>query len=197
MDREAEFRRLYDAHRDAVHAYLIGRLSGRQAAADLLQEVFMRVWRYLDTVTGLPADGQRGWIFTVARNLSIDAVRRDRTLAGTEQALAAEPPQLAAAASDAVIGAERAAVVGAAIRRLPEPQRVTLAMAAAGGLNSTEIGAALGIPPGTARYRLSLARRALADALGDYDNPHDDKAHDDNADNDKPDYANRGRNDGA
>jgi DNA-directed RNA polymerase specialized sigma24 family protein len=59
MDREAEFRRLYDEHRSAVHAYLVGRLSGPQSSADLLQEVFMRVWRHLDTVTGLPPD-QRG-----------------------------------------------------------------------------------------------------------------------------------------
>jgi RNA polymerase sigma-70 factor (ECF subfamily) len=169
MDREAEFRRLYDDNRSAVHAYLIGRLCGRQSPADLLQEVFMRVWRHLDTVAGLPPDRQRGWIFTVARNLSIDAGRHDRTLAGTERALAAGPARTASPASDAVVSAERAAIVGAAIRRLPEPQRVTLALAAAGGLTSTEIGAALGIPPGTARYRLSLARRALADALGDYD----------------------------
>ena len=174
MDRETEFRRLYDDHRHAVHAYLIGRLYDRQAAADLLQEVFVRVWRHLDTVAGLPAGGQRAWIFTVARNLSIDASRHDRTLAGTEQALAAERSGPAAPASDAVISAERAAIVGAAIRRLPEPQRVTLTLAAAGGLTSAEIGAALGIPPGTARYRLSLARRALADVLGDYDDPREE-----------------------
>jgi len=171
MDREAEFRRLYDEHRAAVHAYLIGRVSDRQAAADLLQEVFLRAWRHLDTVGGLPPDGRRAWLFTVARNLSIDAGRHDQVLAGTERALAAEPPRQAAPASDAVLSAERSAIVGAAIRRLPEPQRVTLALAAAGGLNSAEIGAALGIPPGTARYRLSLARRALASALGDYDDP--------------------------
>jgi RNA polymerase sigma-70 factor, ECF subfamily len=171
MDLEAEFRRLYDAHRDAVHAYLIGRAGGRQLAADLLQEVFLRVWRHLDTVAGLPADRQRGWIFTVARNLSIDAGRHDRIAAGAEQALAAEPARPAASPSDSVISTERAAIVAAAIRQLPEPQRVTLALAAAGGLTSPQIGAALGIPPGTVRYRLSVARRALAEALGDYDDP--------------------------
>jgi RNA polymerase sigma-70 factor (ECF subfamily) len=42
-------------------------------------------------------------------------------------------------------------------------------MAAAGELNSGEIGVALGVPAGTVRYRLSLARRTLAEALGDYD----------------------------
>jgi RNA polymerase sigma-70 factor (ECF subfamily) len=135
----------------------------------------MQVWRHVDTVAGLPPDRQRGWIFTVARSLSIDTGRHDRTLAGTEQALAAEPARTEAPASDAVISAERAAIVGAAIRRLPEPQRVTLALAAAGGLTSAEIGAVLGIPPGTARYRLSLARRALADALGDPDDPGEER----------------------
>ncbi len=53
-----------------------------------------------------------------------------------------------------------------AIAQLPELQRVTLTMAAAGELNSAQIGAALGVPAGTVRYRLSLARRALARGAG-------------------------------
>jgi RNA polymerase sigma-70 factor (ECF subfamily) len=61
--------------------------------------------------------------------------------------------------------------VGAAIRRLPEPQRITLTMAAAGGMTSAELAAALGVPAGTVRYRLSLARRAVAEALDRYDDP--------------------------
>ena len=55
------------------------------------------------------------------------------------------------------------------IRRLPEQQRVTLTLAAAGGLTSAEIATALGVPAGTVRYRLSLARRTLAAALSTYD----------------------------
>jgi RNA polymerase sigma-70 factor, ECF subfamily len=177
MDREADFRRVYDAHRGAVYGYLIGRTGDRQAAADLLQEVFTRAWRHLDKLAGMPGDGQRAWIFTVARNLLADVARRRHARAGGMQAAArelaagsgqsgrgpAEPP------STAVIAAERIAVVGEAIRRLPDQQRVVLSMAAAGGLSSTEIGVALGIPAGTVRYRLSLARRSLARALDRYD----------------------------
>ena len=59
----------------------------------------------------------------------------------------------------------------AAAVRLPEPQRVTLTMAAAGGMTSAELAAALGVPAGTVRYRLSLARRAVAEALDRYDDP--------------------------
>ena len=91
MDREAEFGRLYEAHRAAVHAYFAGKTGDRQLAADLMQEVFLRAWQHLDKVTGLPDDGQRGWLFTVARNLSVDAARRQRTADGTQRALESEP----------------------------------------------------------------------------------------------------------
>jgi RNA polymerase sigma-70 factor (ECF subfamily) len=60
---------------------------------------------------------------------------------------------------------ERLAQVDAAIRRLPEEQRVILSMATAGGLTSRQIGEALGEPAGTVRYRLSQARKQLAAAL--------------------------------
>jgi RNA polymerase sigma-70 factor, ECF subfamily len=175
MDREAEFRRLYEAHRAAVHAYFTGRTGDPQSAADLMQDVFLRAWQHLEKLADMPDDRRRAWIFTVARNLSVDAHRRWHTRAGAEQALAHEPtcsPQSAStAASTAVIGAERVAVVGEAIRRLPEQQRITLTMAAAGGMTSAEVAAALGVPAGTVRYRLSLARRAVADALDRYDDP--------------------------
>jgi len=171
MDREAEFRRLYEAHRTAVHAYFVGRTADQWMAADLMQEVFMRVWQRLPELAGKPADGQRAWIFTVARNLSIDAYRHNRSSADAEVALLREPSPGPPSAAAAVIAAERVTIVGEAIRRLPEQQRTTLVMAAAGGLNSAAIGAVLGIPAGTVRYRLSLARRALAAALADYDQP--------------------------
>lgn len=174
MDREAEFRRLYEAHRAAVHAYFTGRTSDSQSAADLMQDVFLRVWQHLDKLTDMTDDGQRAWIFTVARNLSVDVHRHQHTQVGAERALAREPARPAQPASRAVIAAERVAVVGEAIRRLPEPQRVTLTMAAAGEMTSTEIAAALGVAAGTVRYRLSLARHTLAEALDRYDDPREE-----------------------
>ena len=171
MDREAEFRTLYEAHRDAVHAYFVGRTGDRWAAADLMQEVFMRVWQRLPEVVGRSADGQRAWIFTVARNLAVDTYRHERTRAGAEAALGHEPAAAPPPASAPVIAAERVAVVGEAIRQLPEEQRVAVTMAAAGGLTSAQIATALGVPAGTVRYRLSLARRTLGAALAAYDQP--------------------------
>ena len=171
MDREAEFRTLYEAHRAAVHAYFTGRTGDRWAAADLMQEVFMRVWQRLPELVDRSADGQRAWIFTVARNLAIDTHRRERTRAGAEAARGSEPAPAPPPASAPVIAAERVAVVGEAIRNLPEEQRVALTVAAAGELTSAQIATALGVPAGTVRYRLSLARRTLGAALAAYDQP--------------------------
>ncbi len=56
-----------------MHAYFTGRTGDRDAAADLMQDVFLRVWQHLDQLADMPEDGQRAWIFTVARNLSVDS----------------------------------------------------------------------------------------------------------------------------
>jgi RNA polymerase sigma-70 factor (ECF subfamily) len=170
MDRDAEFHQLFEAHRHAVHAYFVGRTADRWAAADLMQEVFLRAWQRLPELVDRSADGQRAWLFAVARNLSIDTYRHERTRTDSETALGHEPVPAPPSVNASVIAAERAAVVGEAIGRLPQQQRVTLTMAAVGGLTSAEIAAALSIPAGTVRYRLSLARRTLAAALADYDN---------------------------
>ncbi|HKN99137.1 MAG TPA: RNA polymerase sigma factor [Pseudonocardiaceae bacterium] len=170
MDRTSEFRELYDAHRVAVHAYFVGRTGDRWAAADLMQEVFLRAWQRFDELRGRPADGRRAWLFTVARNLSVDAYRHERGRADAEAALRHEPAVGSPSAHAAVVAADRVAVVSDAIAALPEHQRVTLALATS-GLNSSQIATALGVPAGTVRYRLSDARRTLADALARYDRP--------------------------
>jgi len=167
-DDAAVFTRIFDEHRHAVHAYFLGRVADPELARDLVQETFLRAWRRLSEIAPLPADGQRAWIFTVARNLAIDSYRAGaarraaeaalRSEAATRQATVAGPHRQAEAR-------ERLARVDAAIGRLPEEQRVILSMATAGGLTSAQIGQALGEPAGTVRYRLSQARKQLAAAL--------------------------------
>jgi RNA polymerase sigma-70 factor, ECF subfamily len=167
-DDAAVFTELFDQHRQAVHAYFLGRVADPELARDLLQETFLRVWRRLSEVGPLPGDRQRAWIFTVARNLAIDSYRA----AAARQAAEAALRQAAGTREDRVAGPERQVELGerlarldAAIGRLPEEQRVILTMATAGGLTSRQIGEALGEPAGTVRYRLSQARKQLAAEL--------------------------------
>jgi RNA polymerase sigma-70 factor (ECF subfamily) len=162
------FNRVFDQHRDAVHAYFLGRVADRELTSDLVQETFLRVWRRLGEVGQLPPERQRAWVFTVARNLTVDSYRAGAARRAAEEALRQE----AATAEATVAGPHRQAELAddlarldAAIRDLPEQLRVVLSLATAGGLTSRQIGEALGEPPGTIRYRLSLARKRLAAAL--------------------------------
>jgi RNA polymerase sigma-70 factor, ECF subfamily len=169
-DPERDFTRLYAEHQPAIHAYLVGRTGDREAARDLLQEVFLRAWRHLDAWCELPADRQRAWLFTVARNLVIDA-HRDRAganaawaaleCAARTTAPVAEEPEASLELRERVVLLERA------IQRLPERLRVVLSLHVVGELTSSQVGELLGEPAGTIRYRLSQARRQLAEALGE------------------------------
>jgi RNA polymerase sigma-70 factor (ECF subfamily) len=165
-DAARDFDRLYEEHQRTIHAYLLGRTGDREAARDLLQEVFLRAWRHQATWRALPPERQRAWVFTVARNLVIDEHRGRTGLAPLEDV--AEPA--APAAEEPAARAERAerlTILEQAIRALPERLRVVLSLHVVGGLTSAQVGELLGEPPGTVRYHLSIARRQLATALGD------------------------------
>ena len=173
-DDAAVFTGIFDQHRHAVHAYFLGRVADPELARDLVQETFLRAWRRLPEIAPLAADRQRAWIFTVARNLAIDSYRAGAARQAAEAALrqqagtveTTEPgPHLLAESR------ERLAQLDAAIRQLPDEQRLVLSMATAGGLTSRQIGEALGEPPGTVRYRLSQARKQLAATLDLEDEP--------------------------
>jgi RNA polymerase sigma-70 factor (ECF subfamily) len=173
-DDAAVFTRIFDRHHHAVYAYFLGRLSDPELSRDLLQETFLRVWRRLSELAPLPDAQQRAWIFTVARNLAIDSYRVSAARQAAEAALhhqAATQPTTVPGPHQHAEFAERLAQLDAAIRHLPEEQRVILSMATAGGLTSRQIGEALGEPAGTIRYRLSQARKQLAGALDLEDEP--------------------------
>jgi RNA polymerase sigma-70 factor, ECF subfamily len=168
-DAEDDFNRLYEEQRRPVHAYLLGRTGDREAARDLLQEVFLRAWRHAGSWRDLPPDRQRAWVFAVARNLVIDAHRSRAAAAATRLAMEREAtafPPVAEGPEALAEVAERLALLERAIRRLPEKLRVVLSLHVVGGLTSAQVGEVLGEPAGTVRYQLSQARRQLAGALG-------------------------------
>src|SRR5262245_40029164 len=167
-DDAAVFTRIFDQHRDAVYADFLGRVADRELARDLRQEPVLRAWRRLAEIGSLRGEQQRAWIFTVARNLAIDSYRAGGARRAAEAALrsdASTQETTVPGPHDHAELSERLAALDAAIRGLPEDLRVILAMAAAGGLTSRQIGEALGEPAGTVRYRLSQARKQLAATL--------------------------------
>jgi RNA polymerase sigma-70 factor (ECF subfamily) len=166
--REALFDDLYEAHRQTLHAFLLGRTSDPDLALDLLQEAFVRAWRNLDTLLALPAHRQRAWLFATGRNLVIDQYRSRATRTAAHEALQVEARHDAPVSESAERVVERAdelQMVEAAIQRLPVELRTVLVLQVLGEHTSAAIGEMLDRPAGTVRYQLSRARRLLAEDL--------------------------------
>ena len=144
-----------------MFAYFLGKTGDREQALDLLQELFLGVWRSLEAVWALPAHKRQFWVFSIARNLVVDQFRA-RAARARAQAVIEPSKQWSDAPESAHVEREQLAMIDAAIGRLPQDLRIVFVLQAVGERNSTEIGELLGRPPGTVRYQLSEARKRLA-----------------------------------
>ncbi len=155
-DREA-IQALYRRYAGRVLA-VVRRLSADEdAAADCAQEAWVRALRSLPGFRGDSAFGT--WIHRIAVNTALLAKRSGRRRAGREQPL---PPALevagaAGAAGDALLRRR----LEAALTHIPDGMRQVLVLHDVEGLTHEEIGAALGIAPGTSKSQLFKARAQM------------------------------------
>ncbi|BBH69114.1 RNA polymerase sigma factor [Actinoplanes sp. OR16] len=142
--------------------YLSGFAGGnRQTAEDLLQETMIRVWRHLDNLPPEPEQTRR-WLFTVARNVAIDAIRR-RQVRPAEVSL---PDALPEAGPDATSGAVVAVdTLKFALGSLSGPHRRILDELYLRGRTPDETARLLGVPIGTVKSRAHYALRSLREAV--------------------------------
>jgi RNA polymerase sigma-70 factor (ECF subfamily) len=133
----------------------------RDLAEDLLQETMIRAWRNLDSVP-TDDDGARGWLFTVARRIAIDAARM-RQARPTEVDL--QDLDLMSAANPTTDTALAAETLRHAIRGLTREQRMILNELYIHGSSTQEAAQRLGMPVGTVKSRTFHALRRLRNAV--------------------------------
>jgi RNA polymerase sigma-70 factor (ECF subfamily) len=151
---------LFDRYSKVVYSVALRVLRDPASAEDVLQEVFMQVWRNPDSFTA--ARGSLGgWLAIVSRNRSIDALRRKRPSTPVEDVILASPYNLADEAERNSL-MERAHTV---IVQLPREQRKTLEMAFFDGLTHSEIAEMTGDPLGTVKTRIRSALLTLRKAF--------------------------------
>lgn len=151
---------LFDRYSKIVYSVALRVLRDPASAEDVLQEIFLQVWRspakFVATRGSLV-----GWLAVVARNRSIDRLRRKRPTEQVEEMQLASPGNLADEAERNLM-MERARVV---ILKLPVEQRKTLEMAFFEGLTHSEIAAMTGDPLGTVKTRIRSALLTLRKAF--------------------------------
>jgi len=156
------FEELYRRHHPSVFGYCLGRLANRHAAEDAAQEVFARA-----ATSDAEVGNVRSWIFTIAHNVVVDAMRRrvpDSALLDLEtvvDSLDFSAEESAFAALDTVTN------VFIALRRLPGRERKALILREFQDRTSAEIAADLGTRRANVDVIVSRARAAFGRAYAE------------------------------
>ncbi|HEU5034392.1 MAG TPA: sigma-70 family RNA polymerase sigma factor [Mycobacteriales bacterium] len=159
--RDSALRLLYEQHAGPLLAYAL-RLTGgdRGRSEDIVQETLLRAWRHPQALD--PERGPvRSWLFTVARNIAVDAhrARQARPREVGDEALALVP------AMDEIEQALDTWLVADALATLSADHRSVLVETYYRGRSVAEAASVLGVPPGTVKSRTFYALRALRLAL--------------------------------
>lgn len=151
-------------HQDRVFSFILRLIGTRDEAMDLTQEVFMKAWQALPEWR--PQARFSTWLLQIARNLSLDTLRR-------RQVVHFAPLDDEFDIADTAMGPEacyatrqRDAQLARALQRIPTEQREILLLREVEDLTYTDIARTLGIRPGTVKSRLARARAALLERLG-------------------------------
>ena len=160
---------LYDRYAAGVYHLALRMLNSPELAEELVQEAFWRVWRRSASFE-CRRGGVAAWLFSIARNLCIDELRRMRARPlpiyqdvdhPVIQRLVDEQADLAAAA----LASEQRQLIIDALAQLPHAQRQAIALAYFGGLSQREIATRLGQPLGTIKTRMRMGKIKLGGLL--------------------------------
>ena len=142
------FDAVYRENAPRLRAFLRQIVGSFQAAEDLTQEIFTQLWSHPNHFD--PARGTlRAYLFGIGRHRAAEWWRRSKPQAPLldDRCMACDP--------------ERDSVIADALSRLPEEQRSLLWLREVEGQSYTDLAIILGIPVGTVRSRLFMARHAL------------------------------------
>lgn len=162
----AAFGMLFAHYAPRVKSYLLRLGADNGLAEDLVQDVMLTVWRRAATYD----PGQAGvatWIFTIARNKRIDALRRGprADFDPSDPALAPEPPRSPDDETDALLWED---AIAEAVAAMPREQAEIVRLAYYEDISHSDIAARIGVPLGTVKSRLRLAMARLRSRFSDW-----------------------------
>jgi RNA polymerase sigma-70 factor (ECF subfamily) len=151
---------LFDRYSRVVYSVALRVLRDPSTAEDVLQDIFMQIWRKPDSFVS--ARGSlAGWLAVIARNRSIDFLRRRKPVDSVEDVVLASSFNLAEESERTVMMERcRGVMVG-----LPYEQRKVIEMAFFDGLTHSEIAELTGDPLGTVKTRIRAGLLVLRKAM--------------------------------
>lgn len=162
---------LYDRYAPIVKSVVMKVVHNEAEAEDLLQEIFVEVWKRVgtyDATKGRPL----GWIVTLARRRGIDRLRKAQAYARAGDRLKTEsechPDAWTSDPDEDFMTGDVRELLRKVLATLPEAQRSAIDFAFYKGMSQREIAAHTGIPLGTIKTRLELGLKKISLALADF-----------------------------
>jgi RNA polymerase sigma-70 factor (ECF subfamily) len=161
------FRQLYERHRTDVARLVYRMLGGRSDFEDVIQEVFVQVYRSLKDFRG------QAKFSTWLHRVTVNVVLMHRRSARSRPVFADEPAADGSMQSDAIAPdddaerRERVRAFGRLLARLADKKRIVFVLHELEGIAPSEIAKIVGAPVLTVRTRLFYARRELAAMMAD------------------------------
>lgn len=159
-DTEA-FAGLYDRHGRSAYSLAYRMMGERQAAEDLVQDSFIKVWRSARSYRA-ERGSVRTWILSITHNRGIDHLRSTASRRRTQDRveMSAQTTQPSEDFAETWRNSQRGQVQEA-LKTLPEEQLKILELAYYSGYTQAEIARMLGIPLGTVKGRMRLGMKKL------------------------------------
>ena len=167
-DAEA-FATLYDRHSRAAYSLAYRMMGEKQAAEDLTQDAFLKVWRSAQSYRA-ERGSVRTWVLSILHNRAIDQLRSAASRRRTQERVEADAPksQPSEAFSESWRNSQREQV-REALSTLPSEQLKILELAYFSGYTHVEISELLGIPLGTVKGRMRLGLKKIRDYFDSQD----------------------------
>jgi RNA polymerase sigma-70 factor (ECF subfamily) len=157
---QRSFGELVHRHREGVINIVYRMCGNAHLAEDAAQEAFIRAWQSLHSYH--PRSPFRNWVYRIAINIALDALRREREMGDVDTLTLASSEDRP---ETVVEREEQAEQVRWAVLALPPASRVVLVLREYEGLSYQEIADTLDIPIGTVMSRLNYARGRLRESL--------------------------------
>ena len=161
-DRGA-FEQLFRHFAPRVKSFMLHKGADRETAEELAQETMLRLWRkahlYRPSKSAVSS-----WVFTIARNLRIDRMRRE-SIRHYDDIAEYDAPSTDPISDELVGQRQQSIALGGSLAELPSEQTEVMRLAFIDDLSQREIAARLDLPLGTVKSRMRLAYAKLRVAL--------------------------------
>lgn len=161
-----DFKEFYEQYFDRIYIFLSGKISSKEEAKDLVQDVFIKIFQNWKRVQQAPK--LDSYIFTIVRNTLIDYYRKSTKITPLEEINLQEEKEIQISSENNTPSKEQLLLLHKAIESLPEQRKQIIKLKKLHGLSTEEIACDLSLSKRTVENQVFRAMTTLREKMANY-----------------------------